>query len=417
MTQAGPELRVLEGAHRGASVPLPSLGSTLTLGRAPDNDVVLLDAPFESATWRSTVQGGMWRDDSGDHRVTLGQGLRFGALALVVCSSSDPWEAQPPSGWALDQQQPDDLALTGPSETVQGEPVQDTIGMPDDGPEVLVEELSEAAQRMQPFVPAKASRSRRALASLAVMATVAMALWWGYSHWGLSSSAQSPSLAAARAASAAAQLSGKAADGRVPDLKTTQAVAKAIEHLVSPGSVKTALYPGGRVQLQGVVDTDENIERIVREAAKVTPLLKLSLMSQAEFTQRVKALGAVMPEGASLRSENVGVVVVSGTVSDDTALTNVRSLVNEELPFAQRVVVELMTAQQRAELEARALAARTPKVPQLSAVVGGPRPFVVLPNGQKVQPGGMVTGLTLSSIDADAVIFEDATGTKFRWTR
>jgi len=46
VTTAGPELRVLGGAHQGASVALPSLGASLTLGHDPDNDVILQDAPF-----------------------------------------------------------------------------------------------------------------------------------------------------------------------------------------------------------------------------------------------------------------------------------------------------------------------------------------------------------------------------------
>jgi len=111
------------------------------------------------------------------------------------------------------------------------------------------------------------------------------------------------------------------------------------------------------------------------------------------------------------------VVIIAGTVSDDTTMDNVRSLVAEEFPMASRVVTELMTAQQRAELEAKALAARTPKVPELSAVVSGSKPYVVLPDGQKIQPGGLVMGLRVASISADAVIFEDASGARFKWTR
>ena len=79
--------------------------------------------------------------------------------------------------------------------------------------------------------------------------------------------------------------------------------------------------------------------------------------------------------------------------------------------------MNVLTAKERAAQEARQMAARFPKAPTIAAVVSGARPYVVLPGGQKVQPGGLVQDLRLSSIEADFVVFEDRAGTRFKMPR
>ncbi|MEK0419028.1 MAG: hypothetical protein RI949_3034 [Pseudomonadota bacterium] len=431
MTTAGPELRVLGGAHQGASVALPSLGASLTLGHDPDNDVILQDAPFASGTWRSTVKGGLWRDESGEYLVTLGQGLRFGAMTLAVCLPADPWELEPLYGWAVDKpatsadqtREPEALDPSSTMDAAPGEPRVQEAPSESHADDIRLDPELETASPQKAKPPAvMAGRSQNGFRSLgtwtrvAVAGVMVMAAGWLTFSW-LETPSPTALASKGRLATASTQAAASTPARAAVDANTVKAVAQAVKALGTPGEVKAALYAGGRIQLSGVVDNDENMERIVRAAAAVTPLLKLSLMTQGEFAQRVKALGATLPDGASLRSEPLGVVIIAGTVSDDTTMDNVRSLVAEEFPMASRVVTELMTAQQRAELEAKALAARTPKVPELSAVVSGSKPYVVLPDGQKIQPGGLVMGLRVASISADAVIFEDASGARFKWTR
>ncbi len=58
-----------------------------------------------------------------------------------------------------------------------------------------------------------------------------------------------------------------------------------------------------------------------------------------------------------------------------------------------------------------------PEVPAISAVIGGPRPFLLLGSGEKWQPGGKIGDLVLQSISNEAVVFEDSLGRTLRRAR
>ncbi|MEI7786122.1 MAG: hypothetical protein WCK08_17150, partial [Betaproteobacteria bacterium] len=58
-----------------------------------------------------------------------------------------------------------------------------------------------------------------------------------------------------------------------------------------------------------------------------------------------------------------------------------------------------------------------PPLPVIAAVVGGPRPFLLLADGQKWLPGGRLAGLVLQAIDDTTMVFEDGQGNVLRKPR
>ena len=58
-----------------------------------------------------------------------------------------------------------------------------------------------------------------------------------------------------------------------------------------------------------------------------------------------------------------------------------------------------------------------PPLPEIAAVVGGARPFVVLLNGDKWLPGGQFGGVTLRAVEDQALVFDDAQGNTLRRPR
>lgn len=58
-----------------------------------------------------------------------------------------------------------------------------------------------------------------------------------------------------------------------------------------------------------------------------------------------------------------------------------------------------------------------PPLPAIAAVVGGPRPFLLLTDGRKWLPGGRVAGLVLQAIDDTTMVFEDGQGNVLRKPR
>jgi hypothetical protein len=203
---------------------------------------------------------------------------------------------------------------------------------------------------------------------------------------------------------------------RVDPALLTQ-VRQVVERMAASGTVQVRPFAGGKIQLLGVTESDEKTEALLRAAAAITPAIKLSIITQAEFASRAKTLAASLPDGVELVPQPVGRLVVTGTVEDEAKRDQLQALLLEEVAAASHLSMNVLTAKEKAAREARELVARTPKAPSISAVVSGLRPYVILPGGQKVQPGGLVQDLRLSSIESDFVVFEDRAGVRFKMPR
>jgi hypothetical protein len=190
--------------------------------------------------------------------------------------------------------------------------------------------------------------------------------------------------------------------------------------VANAAQVKVKAAAQGKVEVLGVVTTDEVTEELVRVASKVTPHLKLSLLTQADLAAQLQSVAARAEPGMQVRAGELAEVVLDGTVEHLASVNEVKSIINKEIPQVFHVKSLVMTTRQREEEAARRAEAskpRVPTLPTLAAVVSGTRPYVVLANGQKVQPGGVVGPLRLAEIQPEVVIFEDERGMRFQLRR
>ncbi|WP_256081757.1 FHA domain-containing protein [Massilia sp. YIM B04103] len=141
--QAGLELRILSGLHRGASLPLGE--QHYVIGASDDADVVLLDPGMverhatlhlTAAGWLLSAEEGELRGAASDALLTeqamqAGDCLRLGGVWIGLAAAAAAWTEPPPlppaAAEALDERQEEDAATAGQ-------------GM-DDGPEGAAQEL------------------------------------------------------------------------------------------------------------------------------------------------------------------------------------------------------------------------------------------------------------------------------------
>ena len=422
MTQEAVELRILSGVHRGAAVSLPSEGAAWSLGHAADNDVILRDAPFARATLRGESSRWHWILDEGPGAKIgsvdwpVGAGVRIGHLAMMLSRSDSGWEDPPSLGWVIDQASAHSTPTRGQTEdpSVPGNEALAVSDLPESqAPLAQSEGVSiESAGAVQ--IP---RRSRVAVWGAVAMVVIGLSVWGLFATLTVSEKSvvgaagpQSSSVGASPAASAPS-----ASD--VADAALRSAVQRAVDALQVAGSIRVLPHTSGKAQLSGVVDSDETAEAVVRAASKVTTSLKMSLLSQAEFALRVQGLKGSLPEELALRALPWGRVEVSGTVADQATKENVQSLLLEELPMAMGIEMKVLTTQEFEAQEAKAAEGKRLKMPPIAAVVSGPRPYLVLADGRKILPGGVVGTVRLTDIEPSAVVFENEAGVQFRIAR
>jgi hypothetical protein len=189
---------------------------------------------------------------------------------------------------------------------------------------------------------------------------------------------------------------------------------------------------------------------VSRETRRYTPLL----LTQVEFEARARAIQPNLPAGIEASPEPGGLLVLLGK-RDDVDWVLARQLVDSELPEVvavdhRPVVTPEAVSQWREVRQALRQAAATakpvqppasppageaavatvapvqplleapvpmPALPVIHAVVGGPRPYLVLADGSKWLPGGKINLLVLVSIDNEQIVFEDAQGRTFKKPR
>lgn len=88
------ELRVLQGLHAGAALPLE--GGAITVGADDDCDVVLLDDGVLPVHLRLAWIGGRWIVGDEGTEVALGVRIPVGTASIMLCDASEPWSNAPP---------------------------------------------------------------------------------------------------------------------------------------------------------------------------------------------------------------------------------------------------------------------------------------------------------------------------------
>lgn len=344
----------------------------------------------------------------------MGAGIRVGSLAMALSLSDSDWADPPALGWVIDQI---------PSSSTRGPAPTEDSGVADD--EALVEagwSESDGPKAPGEVTSGVSVRSAPGRPRAVVWGTVGLVVV-GLSVWGLfttlTDSEESMAGAATKRSSGRIASAAASAPSAVDlaDAVIRSAVQQAVDALHVAGSIRVLPYTSGKAQLSGVVDSDETAEAVVRAASKVTTSLKMSLLSQAEFALRVQALKGSVPEELTLRALPWGRVEVSGTVADQTTKDNVQSLLLEELPMVVGIEMKVLTAREFEAQEAKAAEDKRLRLPPIAAVVSGPRPYLVLADGRKILPGGVVGKVRLADIEPSAVVFENEAGVQFRMAR
>ena len=406
---AGLQLRVLSGVHVGASAPLPDDDAPLSLGRSDDNDVVLSDAPFDQAllAWRDGAW--CWADADGSARLQAGQGLRIGGLLLMLGSPDQAWVD--PVDWI--DLVPVDEPADGPANKPEASLADPALDRPEadaaqhDAPDGLEPKLPDPAARRPAGQPARWLALVGLLAGLWVMGV------WAVSGMGFNGLG---GFAAFASRPAKKQADPVVAVAVADPALAWRRVVQAIDQAGFAATVRAQPQTDGRIRLLGVVDTDEVMEQLLRLLAPAGGRLSLALLTQADFAARVKALAVDSPFVGRWLALEQGRIGFDGALGSDEELRKMREWALAQLPEAAGVVLERPLAAAAAEPVPQAQAA-APAFPKVSAVVSGDRAYVLLADGRRILPGGMVDELRLAAIQDDALVFETRAGTQHRMTR
>ena len=407
------QLRVLAGLHEGAVVALSDSSTTLQLGSGPDAAVLLRDAPGQA---QLSGQGSVWtwRDADFEQVLQPGQAWRWGPMVLALASADQPW----PDAWpelVFDRQPEPPVAQVDASLNVsadQAPPPEASLAEPA-APEAQLGSMppatAAAAQRALGLMQRLASRPLRLIAVAAfaivfiMVVLVSLLLGTGKVQ---SSTAVLPQVA--------------------PAPVDLDRIKRIIAGMGLVESVDVKLRQDGRLLLRGVVTDNEQLESLItavsRQARRYTP----QLLTQSEFESRALALAVNLPDGIDVFAEPDGLLVLQAR-RDNVDWSLARQLVEVDLP--EVVGVEYRPQAKEEVVQPRSQVANInaapstsprvamPALPAFAVVVGGARPYVVLADGRKWQPGGKINSLLLVAIDDQSIVFEDARGNSFNRPR
>ena len=424
------QLRILRGMHEGAVVPLA--GERFALGAASPCDVILRDAPGQAELCAEEAGWG-WREAGFERLVAPGQAWGWGDLVMSLASPGEPWPQDLPA--LVFERRPDPAVpedgqvdpakaaeVASPEDPQAAAAAQATVSESADQP--ILDAVGADASGA-PAVKAKGLPLGLLLACLVALVAVLAVL----------------AVLAQRAAPAKPRPPTPAPSAAGPEKVDLARIEAILARLGLNSSVQARLRGDGRLMLRGVVADNDQLEGLTAALARETRHYSPMLLTQAEFEERARALTPNLPAGIAPLPQPGGMLVLQARRAEvDWVLA--RQLVESELPevFAvdhrgwqepaaadswrdsRQPAVARSAAlnglvQPTQPLESAAVAPPAGPAVNVVAVVGGPRPFLVLPDGSKWLPGGTFSGLTLRSIDNEAVVFEDAAGKTFRRPR
>lgn len=400
------ELRVLQGLHQGAQVPLAAFTQGLDIGAAGQADVLLRDAPGQ-ARLAVTGEGLQWQEDDFSRDLQPGMAWRWGSVVLGLALPQAPWPTQLPA-LAFDRSRTsaEPPAPAGQPQAYEVETGADPAA--DDGAAAPFD-APERVQRPQARRPDAARwTAARTAGVLAVVLAASLLLL------GLASRLVAPPVAATPLTAPAAAL---------PAVDMRQ-VRQLLVDLGAEMVVLPRLRPDGRLVLKGVVADDDQLEALAVGLRKITGNASVLVITQAEFVARVKTLQHNLPEGIRAQAQDQGLLILEAA-NDGVDWALARQLVDGELPEVVLVNQVLRGSGPREPEQAAPVPsfqsqppqAALPALPRIAAVVGGARPFLLLEQGQKWLPGGQIGGVTLQAVEDQSLVFEDAQGRTWRRPR
>ncbi len=372
---AQPELRVVGGLHAGARAALQAGDGALTVGADPKNDLVLRDAPLASGTVSTRGQAWAWIQEGRTVPLRTGQCLRLGPVILAICMVDDAWPDEAACDAAID---PSARAPSTGAMATSPADVPLRLARPGGG------------RRKAPPTRSGAWLAIAALLTVAGGSAVAM-----FHHHGDPDHA-TPVHAAASAPSMPSD---------------TRAMRDKLEALLVRRGlrdvVRASVRADGIIEIRGVVADDDALDNLLRAISSVTQNVYPELLTQSEFARRVQALTPSLPTGVNAVAMSGGVLALHGRVAAG-GLAALVNLVHESLPEAASVDLDDLRDLARTPL---------PPAPVIRSVLGGDVPSVILADGRRLLPGGVVGALHLVSIDDTGVTFADEAGDTVRVPR
>lgn len=432
MIQDSLELRILDGIHAGARVPLLPR-SRASIGASPECDVVLSDPGIEAVHarlqlgavdehWMLTLE----RDGVVLHAsAARNQPVDLGPLRITVAEEDDPWQV-------------DDAIVPAPLAPAEG----DALG--------AVPAQDEAGAR--PTAPAR----RRRRPSPLMIAGVGALLMGGVGAF----------MAVARPAiSEPPPLQSPAVAGASTDVARVRA-ALAAAHLPATLQVKQD-SAGGSVVVEGLLKDAATVDAVTTQMSTLAPPPLVRVGTLDQVTAALHDTPDELPAGVTLELADDGAVVLHGVVSRPSAGDDLTARIARQLPapdipvrnelrgprdLADKFLAQARDAgfrieghfdEDRLELHGRVphadiahweqwlaefvhrngdllkfevqvgdLSPTLPSVQQphlpfvISSVVGGAMPYLVLGDGTRLMPGGEAHGYRLAAINAESLVFD-----------
>ncbi len=408
------QLRVLAGLHEGAVLALAADAGAVRLAAGGKTDVLLRDAPGEALLQSGDDGAWHWREPGFEQAIAVGQAWRWGTLVLALADARQPWPEEGLPALVFDR------AVVSPAPAATPEAAEPSVP-------AAAAEAADVAETPAAADPAAAPRrgvrtrsgARLRVALVGIVGALLLVFALLFVLLG-----QTP----APASDVPVSLAVEAAPVNLSNIN------KAIAQLELTGLVRAKLRDDGRLLLSGVVPDEAQLDALLRAVSLQTRRASPRVITQAEFVARARGLQANLPEGIEAMAEDAGRLVLMGSNADVNWVL-ARQLVDSELP--EVLSVEHRTAgtpevmrewrDTRATVQAQRQAAPAaapapppvvfPPLPEIAAVVGGARPFVVLLNGDKWLPGGQFGGVTLRAVEDQALVFDDAQGNTLRRPR
>lgn len=441
------ELRVLSGRHAGACAVARD---GLLLGSGDDADVILTDLNSGTGLARlHLVEGERWLLAPADAELNaqaraqasdMGVAGYWGGVALCVSAPHTDWPPMP----LIASESPAEPELAGELNGLELAPARDS--------KPLIH-LAEAVE--EPAEQARSWRRPEVWLGAAVL-SVLMLLVLGFMAWDRLRYADEG--VARPVASPQADLTAQA-QRQVPDLAL--AIAQ-----VDPG-LRLQLTPqrDGRVQVSGWVDSVAQFDRLADVLGMRRPAPQMRVFVASDVRTELRAQLAGSYPQLDFSPGGPGILRVRGIMLTGAAEAEALAAVRPLLPAGMELASELRLAEKlapdvqaaltaagfdhvraywdgvqivatlplsdsvrtRLENSLLALADRFPGLPlrivpellepanqaarakppfPIRGVVGGAVPYVVLPGGGKLLPGGTHAGWRLHSIEADVLVFD-----------
>ena len=397
MSQPALELRIYTGLHAGAKAAFTAPDQIVSVGSDPNNDVILRDASFATAQITLQQEGWRWVQGDVDQTIPWAACVRIADLVLGVDYQDAAWQS--PDHWQIALQQ----GAANPPEALIDEAITTQTGP----------EQAAAAPAMRitpdetPAFLSKDAKPRRNFLMPAISAGV-LALCVALGVLGLQR-AEQPVVVNTQAT--ILQPNNTAQLTALQNAVATAGYAKLVR--VQPQAE-------GKFQLIGVVDNEAQLDDLLRAASTVTRRISPHVLTQSEFTARLKTLAPQLPQGVEAQALATGVVGLKANATLAASLRQAQDLIRRELP--EMVVFDLAAADavpnaQPAPGASQSHLLKNTLLPKVAAIQSGPNSYVLLVNGRKVMPGGGLENHKLLRIEDNALVLEDKSGQTVRVSR